>query len=61
MPSIDAFILGFFVGMLCTGTYIQYMMRYLKKKGYILFEPTQKLKDELSKKENDIKTPNKMV
>lgn len=49
MPSKDAFILGLFVGMLSTGFYFYYMIKHLKKKGYIIFEPTQKLKDDLSK------------
>jgi len=58
MPSKDAFIFGLFVGMLSSGFYFYYMIKHLKKKGYIVFEPTQKFKDELNK--DDIENKNKV-
>lgn len=49
MSNVDVFIIGIFFGILITGFYIYFIMKNLKKNGYITFEPTQKLKDNFKK------------
>lgn len=41
------YIVGFFVGIIITGIYINWFLRYLKKNDYIMFEPTDKLKKKI--------------
>ena len=58
MPKIDVFIFGFFIGVLTTGFYYYYMVKSLKKNGYLIFEATDKLKNEL-KNEEKVSTNNR--
>jgi hypothetical protein len=51
MSKIDVFIFGFFIGVLTTGFYYYYMVKSLKKNGYLIFEATDKLKNELKNEE----------
>ena len=41
------FIVGFIIGTFCGGVYVNWFIRSLKKQGYIEFDATEKLKDEL--------------
>lgn len=48
IPALDAFIVGIFLGVLITVLYTYFTVKSLKKDGYIIFEPTQKLKDKFN-------------
>jgi hypothetical protein len=41
------FLTGFILGGTLTTLYIVWFLKLLKKEGYMIIEPTQKLKDEL--------------
>ncbi len=47
MGLIEGLIIGFIVGSICGGMYVNWFIKMLKKQGYIKFEGTQKLKDEV--------------
>jgi undecaprenyl pyrophosphate phosphatase UppP len=44
------FIVGFIIGIFFGGMYVNWFIRSLKKQGYVTFDATEKLKDELRQK-----------
>lgn len=48
IPALDAFIVGIFLGVIITVIYTIFTIKSLKKDGYIILEPTQKLRDKFN-------------
>lgn len=44
---IDGIIIGFLIGVLVGGLYVSWLIKTMKKSGYVKFDVTQKFKEEM--------------